>query len=49
MLFYEVLIALGLLLIIGLMAFLINPPEAWIKKAVRRAGTKSDPQHNKPQ
>ncbi|MBV8069052.1 MAG: hypothetical protein JO270_04055 [Acidobacteriaceae bacterium] len=37
MLLYEILLAIGLLLIIGLMAVFINPPEAWIKKALRRA------------
>lgn len=43
---YEVLIAFGMLLIIGLMVVLINPPEAWIKKAVYRKTKEHDTRGN---
>ena len=33
---------LGLLLVVLMMALIINPPEAWIKKFFRRHGAKGD-------
>ena len=30
--------ALGLVLVLLMMAFIINPPEAWIKKFFKRGG-----------
>jgi len=36
MLLYKILVALGLLLVIVIMALVINPPEAWIKKVYHR-------------
>jgi hypothetical protein len=40
------LIILGLLFIIASMAFVLNPPEAWIKRAFLRRG--SDQKKHKP-
>lgn len=36
------LIILGLLFIIASMAFVLNPPEAWVKKAFNRTGRRGE-------
>jgi hypothetical protein len=36
MLFWELLVGFGFLFLIAVMVLLLNPPEAWVKRAFRK-------------
>jgi hypothetical protein len=40
MIWWELLVAFGFIFVIAVMILLLNPPEAWVKRAFRGKGKK---------